>query len=250
MGIRMSVGLSWARTEPSRISTRAWTMLWGWMRTPSWSGPRSNSQRASMSSRPLFIKRRRIHGHFLPIFQRGWARASSTVFVRSSRQGRPEKRPARGGQDHLSHVAPVLPGQALEDAAVLGIHGDDLGPGRAGLPCCRRAPATTMDSLLARATVLPARTAARVGRSPLIPVMAETTISLPGPGRPRSAPSGPEDDRGPRSSEPRPESGPRPPSCPSETSPGRNSADLFFEKRQVRARGQRRDAERLGMSGR
>jgi hypothetical protein len=35
-----------------------------------------------------------------------------------------------------------------------------------------------MDSLLARATRLPARIAASVGRRPLIPVMAETTMSL------------------------------------------------------------------------
>ena len=127
----MSVRLSWARTDPSRISTRAWTMLWGWMRTPSAAGLKSNSQRASMSSSPLFISVAESTVTFLPIFQRGWARASSTGFPPELAQRRPEKRPAGSGQDDSAHVGRSSPGQALENAAVLGIDGDDLGPGLA-----------------------------------------------------------------------------------------------------------------------
>jgi hypothetical protein len=55
IGTRMSGLESCAITEPSTNSTSEWTMLCAWIRTSMRSAGTSNSQAASMTSRPLFI---------------------------------------------------------------------------------------------------------------------------------------------------------------------------------------------------
>ena len=62
-------------------------MLWGWMRTSRRAGSRSKSQRASMSSSPLFISVAESTVTLRPIFQRGWRRASSGVLSAISEAG-------------------------------------------------------------------------------------------------------------------------------------------------------------------
>ena len=79
IGSFMSGGLSWAITEPSLYSTIECTIDCGWITTAIWSAVRSNSHRASMISRALFIKVAESTVIFGPIAQVGWARASATV---------------------------------------------------------------------------------------------------------------------------------------------------------------------------
>ncbi len=81
-------------------------------------------------------------------------------------------------------------------------------------------PPTTMDSLLARATRRPARTAARVGPKPSMPVMAERTISAASARATSTAPSGPWTTRI-RQRRPRPRSFSASRFAPTETRAGR-----------------------------
>ena len=67
----MSGGLSWAITEPSLYSTIEWTIDCGWIITAIWSARKSNSQRASMISRALFISVAESTVIFGPIAQVG-----------------------------------------------------------------------------------------------------------------------------------------------------------------------------------
>ena len=91
----MSATPSWAITEPSMYSTIECTIDCGWMTTCTWSGARSKSQRASITSRPLFMRVAESMVILAPIFQVGWRSASSTVTdsnfaLGSSRNGPPE----------------------------------------------------------------------------------------------------------------------------------------------------------------
>ncbi len=131
----MSGGLSWAITEPSLYSTIEWTIDCGWITTPIWSADRSNSQRASMISRALFINVAESTVIFGPIAQVGWARASATVTWASCsgenvRNGPPL---AVSTTRRTSSRSPRL--QRLKHRAVFAIDGQDLGvspPGQLG----------------------------------------------------------------------------------------------------------------------
>ncbi len=72
----MSVTPSCAIIEPSTISTIEWTTDCGWTTTSMRLGGTSNSQRASMTSSPLFISVAESMVIFGPIFQVGWRSAS------------------------------------------------------------------------------------------------------------------------------------------------------------------------------
>ena len=60
-----------AITEPSIISTIEWMTLCGWMTTAICSAGKSNSQRASITSSPLFIRVAESIVILLPIRQVG-----------------------------------------------------------------------------------------------------------------------------------------------------------------------------------
>jgi len=84
----MSFGEICATTEPSTHSTIEWMIDCGWMTTPRRSGGTSKSQRASMTSSPLFIIVAESIVIFGPIFQVGWASASSIVIASNVSSGR------------------------------------------------------------------------------------------------------------------------------------------------------------------
>ena len=67
----MSATPSWAITEPSTYSTMEWTMDWGWTITCTWPGTRSKSQRASITSSPLFMSVAESTVILAPIFHVG-----------------------------------------------------------------------------------------------------------------------------------------------------------------------------------
>ena len=89
----MSVTPSWAITEPSRSSTSEWTIDCGWTTTSIRSGGASKSQRASITSSPLFMSVAESTVIFGPIRHVGWSSASSGVTASSSAAGRSRNGP-------------------------------------------------------------------------------------------------------------------------------------------------------------
>src|SRR5271154_4947013 len=75
MGMRMSVGPSCARIEPSTNSTMEWMVDWGWMTTWILSRSVPKSHLASITSKPLFMRVAESIVILWPIFQLGWFRA-------------------------------------------------------------------------------------------------------------------------------------------------------------------------------
>ena len=83
-----------------------------------------------MISRALFISVAESMVIFRPMDQVGWARASSTVmaaksFCLSLKKGPPEA----VRMTRRTRSSAGLPGQALEDGALLAVDGNDLGAG-------------------------------------------------------------------------------------------------------------------------
>ncbi len=123
MGPFMSGMPSWATTEPSVYSTMEWMMLCGWTSTLDHAPvAMPKSQRASITSSPLFMSVAESMVIFLPMLQFGCFSAwASVTFARSFFANVPEG-PARCGQDQLPDV-PVRAGmKALKDGAVLAVH--------------------------------------------------------------------------------------------------------------------------------
>ena len=77
MGRRMSVTPSWASTVPSTNSTMEWTTDCGCTSTSMRSAGTPKSQRASITSRPLFMRVAESMVILRPMLQVGWFRASS-----------------------------------------------------------------------------------------------------------------------------------------------------------------------------
>ena len=71
MGAFMSGVPSWAMTQPSIYSTMEWMMLWGWILTSILAAGTSKSQRASITSSPLFIIVAESMVIFFPMLQLG-----------------------------------------------------------------------------------------------------------------------------------------------------------------------------------
>ena len=176
IGMPMSGMPSCARTERSTNSTIEWTIDCGCTTTSIRSNGTSNSQCASMTSRPLFISVAESIVIFAPICHVGCRRACSTVTPSSAGRGPPAERAARRRQHEAADLAGRRSRQALEERAVLGVDRQQR------TPCSRAArvisaPAITSVSLLASAMVRPARIAASVGTRPAAPTSAETTTS-------------------------------------------------------------------------
>ena len=84
---------SWAIVDPSENSTIPWITDCGCTTTSIRSSSTSNSSRASMTSRPLFMSVELSTVIFGPIDHVGWASASATVTRSSSAFERPRKGP-------------------------------------------------------------------------------------------------------------------------------------------------------------
>ena len=134
IGRRMSVTPSCAITDPSTSSTIECTIDCGWTSTSMRSAATSNSQRASITSSPLFISVAESMVIFGPIRHVGWRSASAAVTrarasaARCSRNGPPDA--VRISRLTSAGCAAV---QALVDRVVLAVdrqHRDAAPPRR------------------------------------------------------------------------------------------------------------------------
>ena len=127
-----------------------------------------------MTSSPLLTSVAELMVTTGPIAQVGWASACVGRDVGHLRRGAAAERAAGRGDDQPGDLAGGAAAQALGQRAVLGIDRHDL-PGRGRVVTSE--PPATSDSLLASARIRPARSAARVGSSPIEPVMPLSTMS-------------------------------------------------------------------------
>ncbi len=182
MGTFMSGVPSCANTEASRHTTIEWMMLCGWITTRIFSGARSNSQRASITSSALFIIVAESTEILRPITQFGCATAWAGVT------------PCRVSWSHSRKGPPLAVStmwsmRAAQACRSSGRHwkiaecslsmGSSVAPD-AATACMKSAPPTTRASLLASSSRLPARAAAMQAGRPAAPTMAAITLSTPG----------------------------------------------------------------------
>src|SRR5579885_625682 len=163
-----------AITDPSIISTIEWITLCGWITTEISRGSSPNNHRASITSRPLFIRVAESIVILLPIRQVGWLSACSTVIDSNSSLGSSRKGPPDAVKIIRLSPARARPSRHWKIALC------SLSTGSSRTPRSRTArvtssPAITSTSLLAKAISLPAWIAARVGRRPRAPTSADIT---------------------------------------------------------------------------
>src|SRR4051794_19436395 len=192
MGSRMSGVPSWALREPSRKRTAEWTTLCGWITTSIASYPTSYSQCASMTSSPLFARVAESIVILAPMVHVGWRRAWSGVTPANvegsrSRNGPPDA--VRISAATSASDSPARHCQSAECSESIGrSQASGLAAGsrasvartaaaRARASGITRCPPATSVSLLAVATTVPARNAARTGRRLTTPPVATTTRS-------------------------------------------------------------------------
>ena len=108
----MSGGDSWASTEPSANSTNEWTIDSGWTITSICSARRPNSQRASITSRALFISVAESTVIFGPICQVGCCSASLGGDVFQFGRASAAERAAAGGQHDAVDLVAACPAAA------------------------------------------------------------------------------------------------------------------------------------------
>ena len=96
-------------------------MLSRWIRTSIWDSGMSKSQRASTTSRPLFIRVAESMVIFAPIFQFGCCSARSGVTSCNSSRLRVPEGSAGGGEDQAVDVLFAVSFQRLEDRAVFTV---------------------------------------------------------------------------------------------------------------------------------
>ncbi len=172
----MSATPSWAMTEPSTYSTSECTTDCGCTTTWTCSGSTSNSQRASMTSSPLFMRVAESTVILAPIRQVGWLSASATVTRARSAAFMVRK----GPPDAVSRMRRISdrlwPSRHWKTALCSESTGRSATP-RSRAAAVIRLPAITSVSLLASATLLPLWMAAMVGSRPAPPTMAERTTS-------------------------------------------------------------------------
>ena len=111
--------------EPSTNSTIECTIDCGWITTSIASAGTSNSQRASITSSPLFISVAESIVILRPIRHVGWRSASPAPTRSRCDAASAAERPARRGQDQAPHLAAPPPAQALVDGVVLAVHRED-----------------------------------------------------------------------------------------------------------------------------
>ncbi len=173
-----AAGPSWAMVDPSWNSTIEWTCCWGWTTTSIRSKGMPKSRWASITSRPLLTRVAELVVMTRPIEKFGCARACSGVTSPSSARERPRKGPPLAVTTRR-RTSSARPPRRLWAMALCSESTGTIWPGAAAR--VTRAPPTMSDSLFARARVEPAASAARVGRSPIEPVMPLRTTSAPEP---------------------------------------------------------------------
>ncbi len=191
----MSGTPSWAITEPSMYSTIECTTDCGCTMTCTWSGATSNSQRASMISRPLFISVAESIVILAPIFHVGCLSASSTVMDANFSAGHSRKGPPEAVK-RMRWTSPRLWPTRHWKTALCSESTGSSGTPRRLAAAVMRLPAITSVSLLASAIVRPASMAAIVGKRPAPPTSAETTTSASTSRATATIPSGPASNSG------------------------------------------------------
>src|SRR2546425_1114779 len=141
-----------------------------------------------MISSPLFISVAESIVILAPIFHVGCCSASSTVTVASRAFGVSRKGPPDAVRRTRWTSARLWPARHWKTALCSESTGRSFTP-RARAAAVIRLPATTSVSLLASATVRPARIAALVGRGPPPPTSAQTATSASPARRTRPAPN-------------------------------------------------------------
>ena len=174
IGISIVGGLAWTRVAPSTNSTIECTTLVGCTTTSIRSIGMPKSRCASITSSPLLTRVAELMVTTGPMSHVGCASACSTVTSCSSstdfpRNGPPlavsTSRRTSSGEPPRRHCASALCSEST----------GTIWPGLAR--STTRGPPMMRLSLLASASVLPASSAARVGRSPTAPLMALSTTS-------------------------------------------------------------------------
>lgn len=162
--MRMSGVPSWALMAPSSNSTIEWTIDCGWSSTEMRSAGVPKSQWASITSKPLFTSVDESMVILAPIDHWGWRSASSTVTSASRSAGTSRRAPPL----HVTMSrrtgarSPARHWKMAECSESIGRIGARFSAARG----MTHAPPTTSDSLLARASFLPAESAATVGARP------------------------------------------------------------------------------------
>ncbi len=161
IGRRISVTPSCAITDPSISSTIEWTMDCGWTSTSMRAAETSNSQRASITSRPLFIMVAESTVILGPIFQRGWVSASAIVTVSKVSSGRRRNGPPEPVKISRRTARRFSPHRHCQMALCSLSMGKICDPWRR-MRSRTNSPAMTRTSLVASAMSLPASRAASV----------------------------------------------------------------------------------------
>src|SRR6266496_3011113 len=190
MGPRMSETPSCATTEPSTYSTIECTIDSGWTTMSMRLGSTSKSQRASITSRPLFMRVAESMVILSPIDQFGCLSARAGVTSASSRAPTVRSGPPDAVSRSLRTCARSCPASDWKMALCSLSTGRMVTP-RAAARAMSSSPANTIDSLLARPTAFPASIAAAVERRPAPPAMAARTRSTSGSAAAAVTPSSP-----------------------------------------------------------
>ena len=158
IGIRMSVTPSCASTVPSTNSTSECTTDCGWIRTSIFVAGTSNSQRASITSRPLFMSVAESIVILGPMRQVGCASASSRVMSMKLSRGRFRNGPPEAVSSRRRTSSGRRPARhwcSAQCSLSIGSSRAPVSRARASIS----SPAITSVSLLASATSLPASSA-------------------------------------------------------------------------------------------
>ncbi len=176
MGRRMSVGPNCAFRLPSRKRTAAWIRLCGCTTTPTCDSGRPYRLAHSMTSSPLFISVALSIVTFGPMLHDGCFSACSGVTpLRSagpSRNGPPDAVRITSATSAMS--SPVRHWNTPVCSESMGTTRPPPTAAASHIRCA----AVTIASLVASATACPASSAARVGASPIRPLMAFTTTPV------------------------------------------------------------------------
>ena len=159
----MSGGLAWASVEPSTNSTIECITDCGWTTTSIRSIGMSKSRCASITSRPLLTSVAELMVMTGPMAQVGWAIACSGVTSASSARVRPRNGPPLAVSTSRRTSSARPPTRHWASAECSESTGT-ICPGAAA--AVTSGPPMIRDSLLARARLCPARSAARVGSQP------------------------------------------------------------------------------------
>ena len=176
MGTSIRGGPSWAMVEPSWNSTIEWICCCGWTTTSIRSKGMSKSRCASITSSPLLTSVAEFVVMTRPIEKFGWASACSGVTSASSARVRPRNGPPLAVTTRRRTSSARPPRRHWAIGAVLGVDRHDLA--RRGRGLDERAPDDER-LLVGQGEGGAGRSAARVGRSPIEPVMPLSTTSAP-----------------------------------------------------------------------